>query len=130
MTDNRPESPHAVHLWLTVTNPGEFYPSGKSALWHKWLIMGHTPAPGDQIELWDFGEGGVMWYVNRRDWNADGHLGLQLAAMLVDPPDRQTTPGLANPYYSSTWWTDRDGGDPIPKLTAGGWLRYGKESAA
>lgn len=122
MSTDRPASPHAVHLWLTVSDPGAFYPSGSSTLWHKWLIMGHAPAVGDDVILWDpNGEGGPSWHVRSRYWDADGTLNIQLTTMMVDPPERQTI--STTNYYSSTWWTDQDG-DPTPKLAAGGWLRY------
>lgn len=122
----------AVHLWLTVTKPGAMYPSGPYEVWTRDVQMGHTPAEGDQIALWcgEDGDpdGGPMWTIQRRWWNADGELSINLVTMVVDPNEqmeqvinRQVATGGR---YVSPWRTDQEGYGPEGPLETSGWRRY------
>lgn len=119
-------------LWLTIVDgtDGRFE-VGPSTLWYSHRATRWLPTPDtDRLILWpneDDPMDGPLWGVKSRHMDADGGWHVDLATMVLDPPETEwraeTARMTASGRYHKMWWNTRgdDGSDPTVPLSLHGW---------
>jgi len=122
-----------IVLWLTVMEDSSGL-DGNGVLWTKDIETGCVPVAGvDDVYLWVDDEdgdcGGPSLTTRRRYMGASGRWHVELAKVVIDPPEYVRQQLMAefargHGHEHDIWWTNDNGPWPEEKLTASGWVRY------
>jgi hypothetical protein len=118
-------------MWLNVVPPDARDPLwSDGTLWTREVDTGCVPLVDDEVALWpdhEDGADGPLWRVKRRYMGYYGVWHVELLKMLLDPSDATVEElgrdARATGERMAAVWHTEDGGDPVPELERGRWMR-------